>query len=402
MPFRRWLAGATPAAVTLGLLLTATPASAALAPDYEMPFPCAQQWTGTSRATHSPSPDAIDFNRTDDLGALLVAAAPGTVSRVADLGDVSYGLYIIVDHGNGSSTLYAHLQSVLVVLGQRVDQGTVLGHVGDSGGVTGAHLHFEERVSGTDQPAWFHQTPFVMGTTQASANCPQVPVTGNWNASRASEVGTFARTATGGVFRLATSATTTEEVRFGRSVDLPITGDWNGDGRTDLGVKYPGARKFRLRHSDGTVTTVLFGGNMDRPVTGDWNGDGRTDIGIWHPATAAFRLRADDGTVLGVRLGSVGSQPVTGDWNGDGITDLGVFDQATATFTLRTVGADGTTRLAYVTFGSAADLPVTGDWNGDGRTDVGVWSPATATYSLRTALATGATTVRSLRFGAPR
>ena len=63
-------------------------------------------------------------------------------------GTRGYGRYVVVDHGNGESSLYAHLQSVVVGLGQAVDQGTLLGLLGDSGNATGPHLHFEERIDG--------------------------------------------------------------------------------------------------------------------------------------------------------------------------------------------------------------------------------------------------------------
>ena len=55
-------------------------------PDYEMPFPCGDVWNGSSRYNHSPSALAIDWNRPDDLGAIMVAAAPGVVTSAVNLG----------------------------------------------------------------------------------------------------------------------------------------------------------------------------------------------------------------------------------------------------------------------------------------------------------------------------
>src|SRR5688572_17619608 len=118
---RRGLALAV--AVSLPLLvvpLAAVPATArtvdAAGPAYELPFPCAQQWTGTTRAAHRPSRLSVDLNRPDDLGDLTVASAPGVVSRVADTGGTGYGRYLVVDHGGGHSTLYAHLRSIWTTL----------------------------------------------------------------------------------------------------------------------------------------------------------------------------------------------------------------------------------------------------------------------------------------------
>ena len=112
-----------------------------------MPFPCGQEWTGTTRANHSPSSKAIDWNRPDDLGDQVVAAAPGVVTRAEPKGNSGYGHYVRVEHENGENTIYAHLTSVVVKVGQRLDQGALLGTVGETGNATGPHLHFEERSS---------------------------------------------------------------------------------------------------------------------------------------------------------------------------------------------------------------------------------------------------------------
>ncbi len=385
------------------IVLGATPAVASEAPDYEMPFPCGQEWTGGSRPGHSPSPKSIDFNRPGDYGDLVVSSAPGVVTRVADSGSRSYGKWVVVDHGEGQSSLYAHLKAQWVTVGQPLDQGAVLGVVGDTGGVSGAHLHFEQRSGNTVVDPYFHQVAFKAGTTAASENCPDVPLAGSWDHGSANAVAVFRRTAGSGTFELA-GPETIITVPFGRGSDAPVVGDWDGDGLTDVGVRRQKNRKFFLRHGDGAVSRARFGRISDLPVTGDWNGDGVTEIGVWRPRAAKFFLRHADGTRQRVRLGSVGSQPVTGDWDGDGVTDLGVFDAGTATFTLRTLDGAGSRVLQSVVFGAAGDLPVTGDWNGDGLTDVGTWAPDSATFSLRTATAPTRTRarVRTMVFGQPR
>lgn len=60
----------------------------------------------------------------------------------------SYGNYVLIDNGSGYSTLYAHMSRRAVSVGQTVTQGQVIGYVGTTGYVTGAHLHFEIRING--------------------------------------------------------------------------------------------------------------------------------------------------------------------------------------------------------------------------------------------------------------
>jgi murein DD-endopeptidase MepM/ murein hydrolase activator NlpD len=88
--------------------------------------------------------NGVDFGAT--TGTPVIAAASGTVI-VTKFGGYNggYGNYIAISHRNGTQTLYAHLSSVLVVQGQYVTEGDVIGKIGSTGRSTGPHLHFEVR-----------------------------------------------------------------------------------------------------------------------------------------------------------------------------------------------------------------------------------------------------------------
>jgi hypothetical protein len=73
----------------------------------------------------------------------IVAATDGVVSFAGGDACCSYGLYVIIESGDGLGTLYAHLNSLAVTEGQRVRQGDLLGEVGCTGTCFGTHLHFE-------------------------------------------------------------------------------------------------------------------------------------------------------------------------------------------------------------------------------------------------------------------
>ena len=90
-----------------------------------------------------------DFDGTytfSDAGADLWVTADGIVGRAQRLG--GYGNYVEVEHGNAIQTRYGHMSSYVVIPGQSVKKGDVLGYVGSTGRSTGSHLHYEVRIAG--------------------------------------------------------------------------------------------------------------------------------------------------------------------------------------------------------------------------------------------------------------
>ncbi|MBN1892484.1 MAG: peptidoglycan DD-metalloendopeptidase family protein [Clostridiales bacterium] len=89
------------------------------------------------------------------FGNPIVSAASGTVILVriqvkdANWGGSGYGNYLIIDHGGGMTTTYAHCKSILVSVGDTVSEGEKIATCGSTGGSTGPHLHFEVRMWGT-------------------------------------------------------------------------------------------------------------------------------------------------------------------------------------------------------------------------------------------------------------
>ena len=378
-----------------GVLSGAAPAVAAdWVPDYEAPFGCGQRWEAGTRDGHSPSWYSVDFNRDDDYRAPVLMSAAGLVTSVVDTGTTSYGRYVVVDHGRGHTSVYAHLDEQWVVPGQWLDQGTVLGLLGTSGGSTGPHLHFEERLDRVVRWAYLHGAAVEYNSTVTSYNCGDVPVTGDWNGDAGSDVGVYRPRLDGAsVFRLRRPSGQLEKVHFGRAIDRPVTGDWNGDGRTDVGVWRQTERTFLLRSPSGATESIRFGGMRDVPLAGDWNGDGTSEVGVYRPGPGIVRLRAADGSVSRFSFAGVSGLPVTGDWDGDSVTDIGFFDVRQATWTLRRTSG----QLTQVDFGAIGSLPVTGDWNRDGVDDLGTWRPTAAAFALRRQ-----SSVTQLPFGRPR
>ena len=90
---------------------------------------------------------AIDIDGYGSYGAPVVAAASGTVV-LASWNDWGLGYHVIIQHDDGSRTVYAHLSDIWVTQGQYVGQGEAIGGLGCTGYCTGTHLHFELWING--------------------------------------------------------------------------------------------------------------------------------------------------------------------------------------------------------------------------------------------------------------
>ncbi len=90
--------------------------------------------------------NGVDLAPIGDKSAPIMASADGVVVVAKDGGwNGGYGSYVVINHGNGSQTLYSHMSKVSVDVGQSVVQGQVIGNVGSTGKSTGPHVHFEIR-----------------------------------------------------------------------------------------------------------------------------------------------------------------------------------------------------------------------------------------------------------------
>jgi murein DD-endopeptidase MepM/ murein hydrolase activator NlpD len=132
----------------------------------------------------SPFTGAREFHEGVDIaapvGTLIRATAAGTVRFAGVVG--SYGNVVVLDHGGGVRTLYAHNSSHRVRVGQRVQRGDIIAAVGATGRTTGSHVHYEVQVNGApaDPLRFAIDTSGVLmadlpGPADSSKPCPGVP-----------------------------------------------------------------------------------------------------------------------------------------------------------------------------------------------------------------------------------
>lgn len=172
------------------------------------------------------------------------------------------------------------------------------------------------------------------------------------------------------------------------STDIPITGDWNGDGIDTPGLYRPSTSTFYLWDKWRGLNMATpqyqfaFGLSGDRPLVGDWDGDGRDGVGVYRPSTTTQYLK--NKLIAGspdysVNFGLAADLPLGGDWNHDGDYSAGIYRPSSGTFYLTNRNLTGGAPVDAVSApgGGAGDLPVAGDWDHSGATSVGFFRAGT-------------------------
>ena len=147
-------------------------------------------------------------------------------------------------------------------------------------------------------------------------------------------------------------------------------GDFDGDGRADIGIYREGAWSI-IRSSDGGVSILGWGGASWKPVVADYDGDGKADIAVYNPIGVWSIIRSSDGgnTVMGWG-GGAQDVPVPADFDGDGRADIGIYREGAWSIIRSSDGG-----VSSFGWGGASWEPVVADYDGDGRADIAVYNP---------------------------
>ncbi len=275
--FHRMIAAVIAAlGLLLPLLVVAAPTAAAAEPAYYLPWPAGSSYKvsqspgGSYSHNTSYTRYAVDFAL--PLDATVISSAPGVVRLASDRGD-GFGKAVWVDHGDGACTIYAHLNSMSVGVGQQVGQGQLVGRAGNTGRSSGVHLHWGKMQCGT-------YTSMPISTVETGGSFPY----GAWLTSRNTSVvdpgwtdvpgwaSDVAMTGIAGGWNSFTS------VVAGRSSGARISTESSRLGRLSLARGLSGSRS-RVLATDGPN---YFNVGMNDQLYHHWESTPGGDISRWH------------------------------------------------------------------------------------------------------------------------
>lgn len=167
--------------------------------------------------------------------------------------------------------------------------------------------------------------------------------------------------------------------------DLPVTGDWNGDGVDTIGVLRTTTGVYFLSDSNTSPAvnySLVFGNPGDTPFAGKWTADMVGDgLGVYRNSNGVLYQRKDLSTGFDdffAIYGNPGDKGFAGDWDGDGFDSIGVYRPINQIWYLTNNSTPGGITFSDIDFvwDIGAYNPVTGDWDGDSDSTVGYLSTA--------------------------
>jgi len=232
---------------------------------------------------------------------------------------------------------------------------------------------------------------------EARTRC--APITGDWDGDGDDSPGLACFDSTNGWSWIQTNYNASSgSTTFGwggtaRAYCYPITGDWDGDGDTTVGLACPTSNGWAWHQTNYNAssgsTTFGWGGvtsDTTYPITGDWDGDGDTTVGLarltsngWSWGHTNYNASSGSWSYGWGSSTLTNAIPITGDWDGNGTTSIGLATHTSNGWIWRhsnynTSSSGWSYGWGSGTLSASYYSPITGDWDGDGDTSIGIVS----------------------------
>jgi hypothetical protein len=206
-----------------------------------------------------------------------------------------------------------------------------------------------------------------------SATVKLVP--GDYDSDGKTDVAVF-KPSEGKWYLLLSRTATLSTISWGTSSDIPVPGNYYRYGNYySANIFRPSDGTWWIRLSDKWHEVEHFGQNGDIPVGGDYDGDGLWDISVFRPSTGIWYIRSSRQFTIWYRQwGLATDKVVPADYDGDTKTDIAVYRPSEGIWYIANSG--GNPAHSIVRFGASEDIPVPADYDGDGKADIAIFRPA--------------------------
>jgi hypothetical protein len=333
----------------------------------------------------------VDPKRIGQYDTYYPEYAPQTQARKIELSDRPWDIYCgresdqnsVPENYNGAWAVYPFLGEDRVLIGDLFSGLLIVDTTGldspaknivsDFDGDQKTDLSVQARVSGL----WTVNSS--SGDGVPSVNWGQdgdIPVAGDYDGDGVSEFAVW-RPSTG-VWWVYDPVSGIRTITWGVNGDVPVAADYDADGKTDFAVWRPSDGKWYVIQSTLGMRILHWGVTGDQAFGGDFEGDGKADFVIWRPSTGVWYVyRSSSSMTRTETWGVAGDKPLFGDFDGDGKAEFAIYRPSTGMWWILNRTANSITTRH---FGIENDIPVPADYDGDGRTDIAVFRPETKVW----------------------